>query len=309
MLSAILQNIPGMKNAAAVPRLNGNQLSEDEFNRKFVHQSLPCVIADAVRHWPAAQKWTDREYLKGLAGQRRVLFFPHENHLGMEKMMAGQRELSLRDALDLLHSPAIEVGTLGIQEDLTELRRDIGGFSFLTRADMPFLYPPVRFFLYRNAGSAWHFHPLDETLMCQIAGRKIIGLLNAKTPHQSALQDLFFGESYYDNPHAFDGMTGTALNWFFAEVNPGDALYIPPLWWHGIATDSEGFGATAAIPWRSPLPVIAETIRKMSAGEVELLGSASEIQVGNLVAVAKQLGLQRELAIAMQRATGTQTQV
>src|SRR6185437_8115001 len=98
-------------------------------------------------------------YLKSLCGQYQVLFFPHENHITHERMMAGSRKIPFAQALDALHAPQTGTASLGLEEDFPELRRDIGRFSFLTRAQPSFFYPPIRYFLYRNAGSAWHFHP------------------------------------------------------------------------------------------------------------------------------------------------------
>src|SRR5262249_38151242 len=98
--------------------------------------------------------------------------------------------------LDLLHSDRIQVASLGLPEDFPELRRDLGGFSFLTRAEPSFIYPPVRYFIYRNAGSTWHYHPFDETLMCQVTGAKQVGLLNARTSFKNEVQKIFLAEDY-----------------------------------------------------------------------------------------------------------------
>jgi hypothetical protein len=145
--------------------------------------------------------------------------------------------------------------------------------------------------------------------MCQFVGTKKIGLLNARTSFQKAIQEIFFSEGYYEDRDAFDALAGAKLDWLAADVGPGDALYIPPLWWHGVIPTSKGFGATAAIPWRSPLPVIGDIIRRMGAGEVDLFGAASELQIQNLFSVAKGLGLERELNIAWARSTGLETQI
>jgi hypothetical protein len=305
----ILENVPGMKHAAPISVVDVETLSEEIFLNEYVGLSRPCVVKGAVRHWPATLNWSDRRRLEALAGSHYVYAFPHENHLGIKKMMTGRREISFSDALDLLHSPEAEVLTLGLPRDITELRQDIGRFSFLKRAETPFIYPPIRFFFYRNAGSAWHFHPFDETLMCQFVGTKKIGLLSARTHLQKVIQEIFFRESYYEDKQAFDTLTGAKLDWFAAMVEPGDALYIPPLWWHGVIATSEGFGATAAIPWRSPLPVIGDIIRRMGAGDVDLFGAASEAQVRDMFSVAKGLGLERELNLAWARSTGSETQI
>jgi hypothetical protein len=218
--------------------------------------------------------------------------------------MAGKEEMSFADALDRLHSGRTKVASLILQQDFPEMRRDIGRFSFLSRAEPSFFYPPVRYFVYRNAGSTWHFHPFDETLMCQIVGAKKVGLLSARTVFQKDVQEVFFQEDYYDDPSRFEKLNHAGLQFFSAEVEEGDALYIPPLWWHGVSSLSQAFGVTTAIPWRSPLPVIADSIKKMAAGEVDFMGATSAEQLQSLIAVAGKLGLGRELATVMARARG-----
>ncbi len=301
MPDAILNNIPGMRDAAPVPACEAGELPEEVFFNDYVSRSRPLLIKGAVRHWPAGRNWRDPLYLKKLSGDRPVLFFPHENHI-TGRMMEGKRDMRLAEALDLIHAQDTKIASLGLPEDFPELRRDLGRFSFLTRAEPSFLYPPVRYFIYRNAGSTWHYHPFDETLMCQLVGAKHVGLLNARTGRQKELQEIFFPEKYYDDPSRSVRLAGADFPFFSATVEEGDALYIPPLWWHGVVTASQGFGVTAAIPWRSPAPVIADCIRRMAAGEVDLLGAATAGQLDALIGVARTLGLARELEAAFGRA-------
>jgi quercetin dioxygenase-like cupin family protein len=296
------KNIPGMKEARPVARRDAADLAESEFFAEFVSQSRPCLIKGAILDWPAGRNWRDPAYLKTLCGHYQVVFFPHENHVTFQRMLAGKEEMRFAEALDRLHARQTEVATLILQQDFPELRRDIRGFAFLTQAEPSFFYPPVRYFIHRNAGSAWHYHPFDETLMCQAIGAKKVGLLNARTPYQKEIQEIFFQEDYYDDPSLFDRLDNAGLEFLVAEVEEGDALYIPPLWWHGVSPLSRDFGMTIAVPWRSPLPIVADSIRKMAAGEVDLMGATSQQQFDSLIAAAGKLGLARELAAAMERA-------
>jgi quercetin dioxygenase-like cupin family protein len=302
MSDAVLKNIPGMKQAEPVAVLRAEDLPESVFFRDHVSNSRPCVIKGAVRHWPASRHWREADYLKNLCGHYDVLFFPHENHITFNRMMAEKQDMRFEEALDRLHSAQTGVASLGLTQDFPEMRRDIGGFSFLTKAEPSFFYSPVRYFIHRNAGSAWHYHPFDETLMCQVVGAKKVGLLNARTLFQKEVQEIFFREDYFDDPFQFEKLDHAGLRFFSAIVEEGDALYIPPLWWHGVSPVSESFGITAAVPWRSPLPVIADSIRKMAAGEVDLMGATSQEQLQSLIAVAGKLGVGEELAAAMTRA-------
>jgi hypothetical protein len=296
MPDAILSHVPGMRNATPVLTIDATSLREDVFYRDFISNSQPCVIRGAIRHWPAMQKWRDKDYLKRLSGHHKVAYFPHENFLVTHRMEAGKRMMSFAEGLDLLHSEATQVASLGFPEELSEMLPDMGGFSFLGDRKPPILYHPiVRHFIYRNAGTTWHYHPVDETLMCQVIGSKKIGLLSAVTRYQKAIHSVFFQEDYYDDPAKMDRFARADLRWHSARLDEGDALYIPPLWWHGVVPATPSFGLTTVTAWRSPLHVIADTINKMDAGDIDLVGFTSFPEVRRLLDAAGEIGLELDV--------------
>jgi ribosomal protein L16 Arg81 hydroxylase len=115
------------------------------------------------------------------------------------------------------------------------------------------------------------------------------------------LRSIFFAENYYDDRTAFDSLHAHDLCWLTATVEEGDALYIPPLWWHGVVPLTEAFGATAAVTWRSPIPIIANAIRKMAAGNVDMVGKHSTPNPEALREAARRLGLEREFSAVWER--------
>jgi hypothetical protein len=287
----ILSHVPGMRNASPVPEVHAAGLSQSVFLDRFVSRSQPCVIKGAIAHWAALQKWRDRDYLKGLCGHHNVFYFPHENFITVKRMEAGKVSTSFAEALDRLHAPQTEIASLGFPEPLAELLPDVGRFAFLPAAKPPILYQPsVRHFFYRNAGTTWHYHPVDETLMCQVIGTKKIGLLRADTRFQKTLHSFLFEEDYYEDASALAWSAHAGLDWFSATVEAGDALYIPPLWWHGVVPADGAFGITTAVAWRSPSHVIADTIRKMDAGDIDMIGFTSTAEMRRLFEVAREIG-------------------
>jgi hypothetical protein len=300
MPDVTLKNVPGMKDASAVPVLNAGDLSENIFLTEYVAHSRPCVIQGAVKHWAASRNWRDRDYLKARSGHHDVFLHENEYHVSATRMTAGKREVSFAEAIDHLHSEATKLAIVTTALP-TELLGDLGGFPFLTKAEPAFCYPPARYFFYRNAGTTWHYHPFDETLMCQVIGSKKIGLVSGNSPANLALRRIFFTEDYYDDASAFDALDDASVRWFSATVEEGDALYIPPLWWHGVIPLTGTFGATAAVTWRSPLPVVANAIRKMAIGEMDMIGKAKIEDFQGLLLAARKLGLEREFAITWDR--------
>jgi hypothetical protein len=302
MPDAILKNVPGMAAASPVPVLNADALTERMFKSEYVANSRPCLIKGAASHWPATAKWRDREYLKNICGSQEVPFWPHENHVTKKRSTPGVTNMPFAEAIDRLHDAARgEIGAIGCNPGTAAMAADLSGLSFFTEGELGFSYPPFRFFIFRNAGSSWHYHSFDETLMCQVAGTKRVGLLQVDNPHHKALRRIFFAEDYYEDPSVFDELAGADLPWFSASLEEGDALYIPPLWWHGVIASSDGVGVTTPVSWRSPPHVIAEGLRKMAAGNFELYGKFDTDQFRQLLDTARKLGLERELEIAWKR--------
>jgi len=297
-----------MAAAAPVAVLQASTLTEQAFKSEYVTGSRPCVIKGAVSHWPALRKWRDRDYLKRICGRQPVPFWPHENHVTKERIAPGVTSIPFAEAIDRLHDAGREaVAAIACHPGTTAMSADLSGFSFFTEGELGFSYPPFRFFIFRNAGSTWHYHSFDETLMCQVAGSKRVGLLQVDNPHHQALFRIFLEEEdYYDDPAAFDGLANENLQWFSAELDEGDALYIPPLWWHGVIATSDGIGVTTPVCWRSPPHVIAESLKKMAAGNFHLNGLFNTAQFRQLLETARKLGVERELEIAWQRGVADQ---
>src|SRR5207302_1280883 len=68
-----------------------------------------------------------------------------------------------------------------------------------------------------------------------------------------------------------------------------------PLWWHGVVALTRDFGVTAPVTWRSPLPVIADTIRKLAASGMGLDGTMPPSGAQALGEVSRKLGLEEEV--------------
>ena len=250
----ILNNVPWFAMAANVKSIDADQLSVQSFLEDIVRQAEPCVIRSAVKHWPAVEKWVDMSYLRQIAGHESVSIFPHSNLLG-PRQGEGKSSVRFDDAIEKLEKaledeelslPAVDISP----QSFSMLLADIGDISFLSDSAAPLLYPKSRFFMYRNAGTAWHSHPNDETLLCQLVGSKRIGLIRANSSNNSKIRKFFLDQKYFEVNEG--SVPPVEVECFSAEIHPGDALYIPPFWWHGVAPIEKGFGISVARCWRSP---------------------------------------------------------
>jgi hypothetical protein len=271
MEERILNNIPGMSSAQHVFSIEADELTKESFYKNFVSQNKPCLIKNAIAHWPAMAKWKDSEYLKSKCGQSHSNYYPHMNYDDENNMLKDETNLPFSKILDLLQAHSSDVisapSILLERPPYNILKHDMKGFNFNPAPASPLAYPTSRAFFYKNAGTGWHYHFVDETLMCQVKGSKKVGLLPPDKITDDIVYDIFTTDAYLKDDACFNEEDSHKLTPTFANVEPGDALYIPPFWWHGVEPINEEFGITVANCWRSPLHVMGDlsypTVRKI----------------------------------------------
>ena len=267
----ILKNIPGIDAAQTITTIDAEQLTPKMFIEYFVSNNRPCLIKGAVKHWPAIKKWRDPDYLKAKCGDSPTTYYPHMNYDHTDNMKVDETVKPFSFVLDILCHPSSDITSapslMFDKPPFLALAKDVAGFSFLPSPPKPLLYPASRSFMYKGAGTGWHYHFVDETLMCQVIGSKKVGLLPPDTETDNIVYDAFTTDAYLSNGDCFDPTTASKLKPMLAIVEPGDALYIPPFWWHGVETIGSSFGITVANCWRSPLHVMGDlsfpTVRKI----------------------------------------------
>jgi hypothetical protein len=131
----------------------------------------------------------------------------------------------------------------------------LGSYPFLSEKvnRKPRLFRRQRLFIYKNASTEWHYHHTDETLTTQLLGAKHVSLfrltlenwslytraIQANLHHMACSAELFPCES--------------TITKYECILEVGDAVYIPPFWWHGIDPVDATFGITLASCFRTPL--------------------------------------------------------
>lgn len=251
----IFSFLPGMNNAQKIPILYADTLEESSFRTNWVNKNKPCLIKGAVKHWPAVQKWRKKEFWINSCPNFEVRVFPHRNYNNSEKQNLNSQSFSFHKAISKLYSEedkifSIPGENIANESTLSELKKDLKGFSFISSLSRPRYYFQRRIFLYRGAATAWHYHSVDETLMCQVNGSKMTVLLPPETPNIEYVSNFLTNELQLEG-HKFDPLI--KIKPFATIVEEGDALYIPPYWYHGVAPTDMNVGFTLAHCWRSPI--------------------------------------------------------
>jgi len=253
--------------------VDANDLSPERFQSEYVDRCKPCLIRGAIAHWAALTRWRDIDYLKKTLGTGEVdgvRTTPAMELRWRGKMWGGKfadgicdlerKKLPVEEflgrirQLDHLFCYAQRISDKTV---FGSLRGDLGRFKFLPNRPAPRNYPRSRVFFFGRSYTDWHFHPKDETLMCQIGASKKVALVG---PGQNSW-DAFFEVA---REEVCLGTADRGRFSKFSEITPrtfvvedGDAAYIPPYWWHAVETlsDASTFGATLAICWGSPIHI------------------------------------------------------
>lgn len=252
--------IPGIDHPQAVPVVMAHMLTETRFKRDWVSQNRPCLIKGAVKHWPAVQKWRNKEYWLNQCDDFEVNVYPHENFINDDHQKSGQERMPFHTAVERLFQNTDYVLSMPGERifnggRFSKVQEDLPGFHFLKKAPMPRWYPRLRFFIYRRAATNWHYHGVDETLMCQVNGAKKVALLSPHITRPAYVTDFLVRELYLKGDKLDPQLD---LKPLVVEVREGDALYIPPYWHHVVVPMDGQIGFTVAFCWSSPLHILGK---------------------------------------------------
>lgn len=250
--------IPGIENAAPIPVLYAESLTEKEFVKNWVDKSKPCLIKGAIKHWSAMSNWKEKDYWIANSrnenvkvGAFRNFALPRPDHM---------EEMPFHDAVERLFAQKddvfkISARVIAADTHVAALEKDTPGFPFLPDAGIPRKYPRKRILMYHRASSNWHFHPMDETLMCQVSGSKRITVFPPHLPEMRTVSRFLDQDRYLSGEQLDPSINVKPMT---ADVEEGDAMYIPPFWYHGLYPTQDEVGFTLVYCWKSPWHVMGD---------------------------------------------------
>ena len=235
--------------------ITARDISGPERFRELIRECRPLVIRGLVADWPVVQAAGSgprglRTYIAPLDARAEVEVFVGDPAIrgkyyynsGLQGFNFERRMMRLMDAMDFMLDTAEHPGTRSVYVGSVPTSDCLPGFAAANT--MPFAAGAgPRIWLGTAANIATHYDTFDN-LACVIAGRRRFTLYSPETidrlyigpidntmsgpPVSLAASDPAATAAKYP---LFEPIRAQAL---VAELEPGDVLYIPKLWWHQV---------------------------------------------------------------------------
>ncbi|MEO9130783.1 MAG: cupin-like domain-containing protein [Sphingomonas sp.] len=253
-------------------QIDARGLTDERFRSEIARAARPLVLRDLLAEWPAVRAGRGgphalAEYLRRF--DRGVMvktkrappealgrFFYNENLTGFNFR---KETMSVSAALDILLASAQEAapGALAIQS--IQARRVLPGFE-LENA-MPLLPESAapRVWIGNAVTVAAHYDPADN-IACVAAGRRRFTLFPPEQvgnlypgPFELTIAGPIVSMVDFDAPDLalYPGFAEAMKAALVADLEPGDAIYIPCMWWHHVRS-TEPMNMLANYWWEAP---------------------------------------------------------
>ncbi len=225
------------------------------FFNEVVGPCLPVVMRGLVEGWPAVHAATRsprdfRDYLARFDGRRQTEAFVGDPGIagkyyygeGLKGFNFERRRMLFSDAVDEMIAthdrtgdPTMYVGSVPVEDYLP-------GFAAQNVLQVLAAHIAPRIWLGHASNVSAHFDALDN-VACVIAGSRrftlfppeaIAGLYVGPIDHTMAGQPVSLAASAPEDDDKYPLFRAIREQALRAELRPGDALYIPKLWWHQI---------------------------------------------------------------------------
>ena len=262
----------------------GRNLSPEYFVREVVEGCEPVVLRGLVEDWPAvrAAKQSPRalmDYLAAFdAGAQVEVFFgdraiagKYYYGEGLQGFNFERRIMAFGDALGAIIDAVDAPGGKSVYAGSAPCRDCLPGFAGDNAMTLLASEPPPRIWLGTAANVSSHYDTFDN-LACVIAGQRrftlyapefISRLYIGPIDRTMAGPPVSLAASAAPDDQRFPLFRGVRDQAWICELGPGDALYLPKLWWHQVESTAafnglvnywwDGFAAGPDAPYTSLL--------------------------------------------------------
>jgi hypothetical protein len=241
----------------------------DAFVRQVATSCRPVVIRDLVSSWPAvhAAKRSSlefKDYLSRFEAAGEVEVFVGEPRIAgkyyysddLNGFNFARARMRFGDALDRIVSTSGRDGERSMYVGSLPTDHYLPGFSAENRLSL--LDPTVtpRIWLGHASNVSAHYDTMDN-IACVVAGERRFTLFPPESidrlyigpiDHTMAGQPVSLAASAPPDDERYPLFRGVREQAFVAELGPGDAIYVPKLWWHQVEATSS-FNALVNYWW------------------------------------------------------------
>lgn len=212
-----------------------DDISKEDFLKKYLNPGIPVIIKNMARKWPAYEKWT-LEYMKEVVGDVMVPLYDSSKADPAAPINASSATMKFGDYIDLIQREPTDLRIFlfdpiksapQLLEDYVFPKDLMGGF--LDK------YPSM-FFGGEGSKTFLHFDiDMAHIFHTHFGGRKKVLLFDYKWKERLyqipfatySLEDYDIEQPDFEKYPALDGVEGIEC---FLEH--GDTLFMPTGWWH-----------------------------------------------------------------------------
>lgn len=230
----------------------------ERYVRDIVPQHQPVVMRGLVSHWPAVAAGRDgtiADYLKGMdSGAPTTLFTAAPELKGRFFYSPDMRGLNfttspttLSGLLDMLVRLAGSPDAPGLYAGATPAVQSAGGFAAANPLPLPTPGGEPRLWIGNATRTATHFDG-SHNIACVVAGKRrfilfppeqVGNLYVGPVDRTPAGQPVSMVDPLAPDLNRYPRFAEAREHALQAELEPGDALFIPSLWWHHVQSTAD----------------------------------------------------------------------
>ncbi|MAZ72494.1 MAG: cupin [Flavobacteriaceae bacterium] len=223
-----------------------DSISKADFVKYYYKPQRPVLIKNLTKDWPAYEKW-NLDYIQGLAGDQLVPLYNNVPTKGHKKSVVPAAEMKLYDYIEILKKGPTDLRMFfyNVLQKMPQLTKDFDypdiGLPFFKKL-------PVMFFGSKGGKVLAHYDmDLADLMHVHFHGTKKVMLFHPnqakylyKVPYTvHNLETIDMDHPDFEKYPALRDAEG-----ILAQMNHGDALYMPSGYWHYITYQDAGFSIT-----------------------------------------------------------------
>lgn len=236
-----------------VPRVKN--ISKEDFIKNYVKPQKPVIIENLIADWPAAEKW-HLDYIKEVAGNKEVPIFDGRPISSEFKFNQPHKKMKMADYIDLLKKgpTSCRIFLYNLLKEVPSLQKDFEypdiGLKFLRQLPMLFFGGEnSKVFMHYDIDFAnifhFHFHGHKQCILFDPSQTRYL----YKVPHALISRE----DIDFENPDLEKWPALKMAKGYVANLQHGEALYMPEGYWHQMTYKTPGFSMSLrAMPLGAP---------------------------------------------------------